>query len=120
MAKVLDELLNDGVLNYGEILTERDSHKKKTGERFIQLDSLFFNYASINQSFDEWHVGNLQEVTLKVKVYFTKNLHRSHRVDIENELYEIKHIDPDNDRKYAYLFLKKVGVLDANSRLSDS
>lgn len=111
MAK-LDDLLNDGVLFYGTIVTERDSQRKVTGTKFNSLGHLFFNWSSINQRFDEWNVGNLSEVSLKVKTYFNQEIHQSHKVQIEQALYEIITIDPTNDKRYVYLFLKKVGMLD--------
>lgn len=111
----LDELLNDGLLFYGETKTKRDALKKVIATEFISSGRLFFNYAGINQRFDEWTVGNLSEVTLKVKTYFDRGIHKSHKVSIDGVLYEILAMDPTNDRKYIFLFLKKVGVLGVNN-----
>ncbi|MGF3214607.1 phage head closure protein [Facklamia sp. P12945] len=120
MANKMEDLLLDGRLFFGEIKTERDAHRKVTGKRFVRTGNLFFNYVSINQRFDEYHVGHLSEVSLKVKVYFTKDIHKSHKVEIENVMYEILTMDPDIDRKYIYLFLKKVGELDANDHIESN
>ncbi|WP_164470871.1 phage head closure protein [Vaginisenegalia massiliensis] len=110
--KKVDELLQDGLLEYGQLKTLRDAQRRNIGQEFNKLGFLFFNFVSINQRYDEFKVGSLSEVEQKVKVYYTEDIQKSHRVRIENIVYEILTMDPSYDRKYMFLFLQKVGTLD--------
>ncbi len=112
LMKKVDELLQDGLLEYGQLKTLRDAQRRNIGQEFNKLGFLFFNFVSINQRYDEFKVGSLSEVEQKVKVYYTEDIQKSHRVRIENIVYEILTMDPSYDRKYMFLFLQKVGTLD--------
>lgn len=105
----VEELLNDGHLLYGQRKTVRDELKKKIGESFVVDGSLFFNYQTINASFDQFVVGNIGSVDLKIKCYNTSQLEKSHIVKIDEVDYEVLEIDPDKSRKYAFVFLRKLG-----------
>lgn len=107
MRAKVDELLNDGMLQYGQIKTLRDELKRKTGVSFQTEGTLFFNFQSINRSFDMYVVGNIDDVELKIKAYYSKDLNKSHLVMIDDETYEIVTLDPDKARKYVFIFLKK-------------
>ena len=116
MARSIDTPLNDGLLEYGTIQTVRDEKtSKKIGEAFLKIGELFFNFASINVKFDTFQVSSLSTVDLKVKCYFVRGLQKSHKIKIENELFEVESLDPTRDRRYIFLFLRKVGKWDDNN-----
>lgn len=104
----IEDLLNDGLLVFGQRKTVRDGVGKKTGESFVADGSLYFNFQTINQKFDEYIVGHIQSVDLKIKCYYTKELKKSHLVIIEDDKFEILEMDPDRAKKYVFLFLRKL------------
>lgn len=102
--------LNDGLLEYGDIVTVRDDRtSKKTGERFESVGSLFFGYKQINSRFDSYTVGSLSVVDVKVMCYCVPDFDKSHKIRIGSVLYAIEGLDVASDRVYMYLFLRKVG-----------
>lgn len=105
---VVEELLNDGLMLFGQRKTDRNNVGKKTGESFIQDGSLYFNFQTINRQFDEHIVGHIENVDIKIKCYYTNKLKKSHLVVIEDEKYEIVEMDPDRSKKYVFLFLRKL------------
>lgn len=108
--RTIESPLNDGLLEYGKIQTLRDEKtSKKKGEAFRAQGELFFNFVSINAKFDAFQVSSLSAVDIKVKCYFIKDLQKSHKIKIEDELFEIESMDPTRDRRYIFLFLRKVG-----------
>lgn len=110
MARSLDPLLNDGLLEYGTVKTLRDEKTaKKMGEEFQPEGHLFFNFSTINEKFDVFQVGSLSSVDLKIKCYYVQGLQDSHKVKIEHDLFEIVSKDVSRDRRYVFLFLRKVG-----------
>ena len=113
----LPESFNDGLLEFGKTATQRDEHAKIIGDGFERFGELFFNYQTIRQSdFEQYGTTDLS-VDLKVKTYYTPNVEKSHKVIINDSIYEITGIDPDKERIYLYWYLSKVGELDANTQL---
>lgn len=106
----LEEPLNDGLLQYGTIGTKRDSQtKKKIGEGFLESGSLYFSFMNINAKYDVYKVGNIQSVDIKVRCYYAPNLTKAHKILLRGQMYEIEQLDADRERKYLYLYLRKVG-----------
>jgi len=115
MKRRIDAQLNDGFLNYGVIVTERDSQTKaKKGEAFQTRGSLAFSFESIRQQDTEVYSTNETTLDLKVKTYYTSGLTKSHKVLLENETYSIIQMDPTKDRRYIYWYLMKVGEFNGN------
>lgn len=105
--------LNDGLLEYGKLVTKRDEETaKKTGEEFAAVGSLFFGYKTINARFDSFQVSSLSQVDIKVKCYFVSDFQKSHKVRIKNSLYEVEAMDVEPGQVFMYLFLRKVGEWD--------
>lgn len=108
--------LNDGLLEYGLIKTKRDtSTAKKLGEGFVKNGSLFFSYQSINARFDTFQVSSLSAVDVKVRCFYVKDFEKSHKVKINQSLYEVEGLDIDQSQEYMYLFLRKVGYWDGGN-----
>mgnify|MGYP000843753290 FL=1 len=111
----LEEPLNDGLLQYGTIVTKRDDKtKKKIGEDFQTTGSLYFSFMNINAKYDVYKVGSIQSVDIKVKCYYAPNLTRAHKILLRGQVYEVEQLDADRERKYLYLYLRKVGEWDGN------
>lgn len=110
MRETIDKPLNDGLLEYGQVVTLRDNKTRaKVGESFSSLGALHFDFMSINAKYDSYTVASLDKVDIKVKIYFVSDLQKSHKIKINDELYEIEALDVAKGRRYAYLFLRKVG-----------
>lgn len=104
----IEDLLNDGLLDFGQRKTNRSITGKKDGELFVKDGSLFFNYQTVNRKFDEYLVGHIENVDMKIKCYYTNELNKSHIVVIDEKKFEIIEMDPDRNKKYVFLFLRKL------------
>ena len=108
--------LNDGLLEYGKIVTKRDqATAKRTGEGFETIGSLYFSLHSINARFDSYQVSNLSAVDLKVRCFYMLGFEKSMKVKINHDFYEIEGYDVDQKKEYMYLFLRKVGYFDGGN-----
>lgn len=102
--------LNDGLLEYGKIVTKRDqATAKRTGEGFEKIGSLYFSLQSINARFDRFQVSSLSTIDLKIRCYYVNDFDKAHKIKIEDSLYELESFDVDSKKEFMYLFLKKVG-----------
>lgn len=105
------EKFTDGILRFGVIKTKR-YQGKKIGEEFQETGHLFFNKMSVRQSDYELLAGTDQNIDLKVKTFFILGVSKeSHKVQINNEEYDIYMLDSDADDKYLYWYLTKAGRL---------
>lgn len=111
------DLLNDGLLEFGKTATQRDESAKIIGDGFSKLGELFFKYQTLRQADFEQYETTERSVDLKIKTYYTPKVEKSHKVIIDNSIYEITGIDPDLERIFLYWYLTKVGELDANTQL---
>lgn len=113
--------LNDGLLEYGDLITKRDRNTaKKIGEELRTRGRLYFGYKSIVAKYDSYLVSNLSAVDIKVQCYYVKDFQKSHKVRIKDELFVVESIDIDNKQKYMYLFLRKVGYWDGGNYIQTS
>ncbi|HEM3632360.1 TPA: phage head-tail adapter protein [Streptococcus suis] len=113
--------LNDGLLEYGDIVTQRDEKTaKKMGETFEKKGSLFFGYKSIVAKYDSYQVSNLSVVDIKVQCYHVPGFKKSEKIKINSELFEIESIDIDSKQEYMYLFLRKVGYWNGGNYIKAS
>lgn len=104
---------NDGVLHYGTIKTKRNELKEKIGFDMDEAGYLFFNFRQIRQEDqDVYGVGKDQTSDLKVETYYREGIDKQlHKAVINGEYYEIKYIDPSNDRRTMFWYLTKKGQL---------
>ncbi|WP_314068425.1 phage head closure protein [uncultured Vagococcus sp.] len=103
---------NDGLLEFGQIKTKRDSTKRIIGEEFIYLGRLYFSIESIRQNDFEQYGGKNKTVDLKLSTYFTTDVEKTHKIKIASDVYEVTGIDPDADRIKMYWYLTKIGVIE--------
>ncbi|SFH68639.1 phage head closure protein [Pisciglobus halotolerans] len=104
-----EERFNDGLLEFGRTETVRNAEKKIIGERFILNGSLFFNYTTIRQVDFDFYGTHDKTVDLKVKTFYVKGIEESHKVLIDEVLYDITDTDPTTDRRYLFWYLQRVG-----------
>lgn len=110
MRRRIEERFNDGAIQYGEFITERDEGtKKKKGTVFKANGILFFKYYSIRQEDSAMYGVKGKTVDLKLKTYYVPGVEKSQKVLLNGELYEITGIDPSNDRRYLFWYLSKAG-----------
>lgn len=104
-----EENLNDGLLTFGKIQTVRGKNNKidKSADPFNEMGKLYFNFKTIRQDDAEQYGGKRKVVDLKVKSYYLPDVLKTHKVKIEEELYDINAVDPDTQRKYMYWYLSK-------------
>ena len=104
---------NDGVLHYGTIKTKRNELKEKVGLEFVESGFLFFDFKQIRQEDTEiYDIGKDQTSNLKVQTYYVDGIDKNvQKVVYKNDYYEVKNIDPSNDRKTMFWYLTKKGSL---------
>ncbi|KRK79455.1 hypothetical protein FD03_GL000584 [Companilactobacillus nodensis DSM 19682 = JCM 14932 = NBRC 107160] len=104
---------NDGVLHYGTIKTKRNALKEKVGLEFVESGFLFFDFKQIRQEDTEiYDIGKDQTSNLKVQTYYIDGIDKNiQKVVYKNDYYEVKNIDPSNDRKTMFWYLTKKGSL---------
>ena len=99
---------NDGVLFYGKVLPKYGKGRKRIGEEFVQEGKLYYEILSIRDS-DNMIANNIgYTIDKKVRTHFKRDLKTSHKVKINDSLYDV--VSLDNDRLHSFLYLQKVGV----------
>lgn len=119
MQRKINDPLNDGFLEFGLVKTERNEKKEKVGETFRKMGGLYFSFNSIRQQDTDVYSTTDNQLDLKVKTQYTNEfkLTKSHKVKINDEVYIVLGLDPDNKRKYLYWHLSKVGEFDDRGRV---
>lgn len=112
--KPLHEVFNDGFLEYGHDTVKRSPTGKRIGEQFTSEGKLAFKELSAREQ-DFILAGAMgASLDIKVKTYLPPSFRNVSKSDlkcvIENNKYDV--IKADNDNRYLYFYLQKVGVLD--------
>lgn len=99
---------------YGKNETIRDQNKKKVGQEFKANGHLFFDFRKIRQEDFEHYQTSEKRIDLKVETYFVPALYNdeimeSHKIKIDNDLYNVTAIDPSTDRFTMFWYLSKLG-----------
>ncbi|MBC2106145.1 phage head closure protein [Listeria booriae] len=110
--KRVKEELNSGLLKFGKIETKRNPDTRTNiGENFKVIGELFFAQKSLRQQDFDMYGSKDKTVSMKVKTYFMVGVEDSHKVMIDDDVYEITNIDPDGDNFFMFWYLTKVGKL---------
>lgn len=102
------ETLNDGVLQYGKTQPQYSSSREKIGEAFIAEGRLYFKLKSARDADNIVANGLGYRIDKKLKTHYRPELTSKHKVMIDGQTYDIKHLD--DAKPYMYLYLQKVGV----------
>ena len=98
-----DEMLNDGLMQYGEETITRDSRKVITGKAFVSKGSLFFKLMEIRERDLDIYQVRTQTQTRKIKTYCVPDVDKSMKVQIAGVTYDITSTDDDGTYRYWYL-----------------
>lgn len=106
-SKYTDEELNSGLLEFGQ-----DKHIREGGKlietQFESVGRLNYKTMSMREADYSLYASIDKVITKKVKVYFVPELEKRYRVLLDGEKYDITSIDPDNERRFIYLYLERV------------
>lgn len=109
-SKYTEEELNSGQLQYGSDIHDRENGKL-VGSRFVQEGVLNFRYKTIRESDYRLYESIDGVIKKKVKTYYVHGIKNSHKVILNGdpeEKYDITSMDPDEEKKFLYLYLERV------------
>lgn len=106
------EELNSGLLYFGSKKTKRDDKRRVTGNEFLPLGRLKYKVKSFKYEDFTSYFGIETRVDIKVKTYRAKNIEKSLLIKIDNDYFDIIHIDHDMSGMYMFLYLQKRSGLD--------
>lgn len=97
---------NDGVLKFGKYSEKYNQDGKLLNEKeFIQEGKLFFSYKSIREQDRLKFDDTGYKIELKINTPYMNSIKSDHVVLIENNIYSIKYIEPDYNKRNLYIFL---------------
>lgn len=105
---IKDSSYNDGVLYYGKIQTLYGKGNKKTGENFVGEGKLYYELMSARDSDNMTANAIGYTIDKKVKTHYSTKIKTSHKIKINDLLFDI--VSLDNDRVNTFLYLQRVGV----------
>lgn len=107
--KVKNQTFNDGLLEFGEVRTNRDPETLKViGHGFVVSGELFYTHETIRQGDVDFYGGLDQGIDLKIKTHYVTEWRESMKVRIKDELYDVTAMSPSNDRRELYWYLSKI------------
>lgn len=99
---------NDGVLYYGKVNPIYGKGNKKIDEEFNQEGKLYFEQLSARDSDNITANAMGYTIDKKVKTHYCRKLKTSHKVKINDLLYDV--VSLDNDKVNSFIYLQRVGV----------
>ncbi|HZK23808.1 MAG TPA: phage head closure protein [Oscillospiraceae bacterium] len=99
---------SDGVLHYGKMTIVYGAGNKKIGETFEPEGKLFFSVMSARDSDNITANAFGYTIDKKLKTHYCPQLKTSHKVKVDEEIFDIKSLD--SDRRNSYLYLQRAGV----------
>ena len=96
----------DGVLEFGKYVEKYDKEGQLLKEKgFIQEGKLFFSYKAIREQDRLKFDDTGYKIELKINTPYMNLIKSDHIVLIENNIYSIKYIEPDYNKRNLYIFL---------------
>lgn len=96
----------NGVLEFGKYVEKYDKEGQLLKEKgFIQEGKLFFSYKAIREQDRLKFDDTGYKIELKINTPYMNLIKSDHIVLIENNIYSIKYIEPDYNKRNLYLFL---------------
>ena len=96
----------DGVFEFGKYVEKYDKEGQLLKEKgFIQEGKLFFSYKAIREQDRLKFDDTGYKIELKINTPYMNLIKSDHIVLIENNIYSIKYIEPDYNKRNLYLFL---------------
>ena len=93
----------DGVLEFGKYVEKYDKDGQLLKEKgFIQEGKLFFSYKAIREQDRLKFDDTGYKIELKINTPYMNLIKSDHIVLIENNIYSIKYIEPDYNKRNLY------------------
>jgi hypothetical protein len=109
------EVFRDGFLQYGYDTPKRNERGKRVGEDFVPSGKLAFKELTARDQDYEMAGASSSSLDLKLKTYRPpsfRNVTKSNmKCVIDGIKYDVIKVDGDNQKRYLYFYLQKVGVL---------
>lgn len=108
------ETFTDGYMQYGKKVTERSSTKKRIGESFQLQGSLAFRVLSSREGDYRLIDAMNSSLDLKIKTMKPRDFNPKRKasgllVRIDEDEYDVVHVDSDDQHLYLYFYLQRVG-----------
>lgn len=109
MKKLKFDTYNDGFIEYGDYIENYGQDGNALEEReFITKGKLFFSYQSIREQ-DKLKYDNTGfKVSIKLKTRYINTLKSSDVIRLDNSLYSIAYVEPDNKKQNLYIYLTEL------------
>ncbi|MGL9969367.1 hypothetical protein [Enterococcus sp. DIV1420a] len=109
------ESLNAGLLTYGKKHTRLSVTKKVLGYEFIPEGELYFNELNAREQDYDLAKAKGKELELKLKTFYPPSLHKKNKPNyllvIDGTEYEAFKVDCDQDKRYLFWYLSRMGNL---------
>lgn len=113
--------MNDGLLEYGALKTERNAARKVTGSTFEKVGALYFEQLSVRERDHLQYGASNNSIDMKVKTLLPPDFDQIEEmlVRIGHKLYNVIGLDPDRPYIFLYLHLIEGEVSDAEDEATD-
>lgn len=100
---------NDGIIEFGDYIESYDENNNACEEKELSIKGkLLFSYKTIREQDRLKYDDTGVKVSIKIKTYYLPNLKSSNTIRLNNILYSIAHIDPDNSKEKMYIYLTEL------------
>lgn len=107
--KVKFEKYNSGVIICGEYVESYDKSGNACKEKeFVQKGKFFFSYKSIREQDKLKYEDTGKRVSIKMKIPFNNIIKTNDTILLNNELYSIAYLEPDNSKESIYIYLTEL------------
>lgn len=107
--------LNDGIANICKPKEKKNSFNAKlnieSAEDLEIIKPAFFSIENIRDQDTMFASSIGHTLSLKIKINYDKIVNIKNKIVIDNILYDLIRIDPDNNNYYLYLYLESIGEL---------
>lgn len=115
------QTLNDGLLEYGALKTERNAARKVTGSTFEKVGALFYEQLSVRERDHLQYGASNNSIDMKVKTLLPPAFDQIEEmiVRVGSKLYNVIGLDLDKPYAYLYLHLIEGEVNDSEDEAAD-
>lgn len=107
--KLKFDTYNDGVIEFGEYIEAYGvDGNALDNKKFIKVGKLCFSYQSIREQ-DKLKFDNTGvQISIKIKTRYLKTVNSSNVIRLNENLYSVVKLDPDNKKENMYLYLTEL------------
>ncbi|MER2190625.1 MAG: hypothetical protein ABS951_06655 [Solibacillus sp.] len=113
--------MNDGLLEYGALKTERNAARKVTGSSFEKVGTLFYEQLSVRESDHLQYGASGKRIDIKVKTLLPPNFSEVDEllIRIGSKFYHVIQSDPARPYVFLYLHLIEGDLNDSKIEAAD-